>query len=184
VAPSRVPRDTHAIEQNVVLGNGANIKSGRAEDVGDCCLQCQGNSKCMAFAYHPDTKVCWLHSAVLPYEVSPGTISGVVNGSIPPLPPPPPPPSPMGVPSGPDACSPGTNGTKFPFCDASKTMNQRLDVRSRLSEPQSFPYGVAEFNSLIFHAYLAQLCLAGCRRCVRTHSEKTLSPSNSISQSL
>ena len=47
--------------------------------------------------------------------------------ALPPLPPPPPPPSPMGVPSGPDACSPGTNGTAFKFCDKTLSMDARLD---------------------------------------------------------
>ena len=33
----------------------------------------------------------------------------------------------MGVPSGPDACTPGTNGTAFPFCDASLSVEERLN---------------------------------------------------------
>jgi len=111
----------------IMLGSGANIAQVHASSVGDCCTKCSANSKCKAFAYHSDGGACWLHSAVAPVGRQDGVISGVPTGPLPPLPPPPPPASPMGSPSGPDACTPGTNGTKFPFCDGSLSMDARLD---------------------------------------------------------
>lgn len=59
--------------------------------------------------------------------------------SPPPLPPAPP-SSPMGAPSGPDACTPGTNGTKFPFCDGSLSMDARLDDLVSRVNMSDIPY--------------------------------------------
>ena len=79
----------------------------------------QANAKCKSWTFHSTPQsVCWTHySASTGIVQEAGSVSGVPSGALPPLPPPAPPPAPMGVPSGPDACTPGTNGTKFKFCD-------------------------------------------------------------------
>ena len=96
--------------------------------------------ECKSWTYHPSQasgvihSSCWLHSAVGPSRKEAGAISGVPSGSMPPIPPPAPPsPHPhggggsMGGWSGPEACSPGTNGTAFKFCDHTLPMSTRLD---------------------------------------------------------
>eukprot|EP00912_Choanoflagellata_sp_UC4_P000531 UC4_evm3s330 len=115
-------------------------------DAGVCCAACVESQKgCRSFTFHTDSKQCWLHSsaAIDPSKIrwENNVISGVPPGTpLPPLPPRPPPAPPrgnMGVPSGPDACSKGTNGTKYPFCDSTLTMDKRLDdlvARVKLSD--------------------------------------------------
>jgi hypothetical protein len=121
--------------QNVNLGTGSgnDIKMMNESSVTDCCTACQGNSKCRAFAYHPDTKGCWLHSAALPYVEQSNTISGVPSGAVPPPPPPPPPAAGPVVPI-PRACEPPHD--KLPFCDPNLKggMSARVDdLISRLT---------------------------------------------------
>ena len=113
-----------ATVKNVML-SGPNIQAEKAASLGECCSRCQANKKCHAFAFHTDkTALCWLHGPISGSEGQMNVISGVPSGSLPPLPPP---PSPMGVPSGPDACSAGTNGTGMKFCDHTLPMDARLD---------------------------------------------------------
>lgn len=114
----------------VVLGYNSNIGAAtHAATQGACCALCQKNSKCKSWTYHDD-KTCWLHPSIGPSHHEAGTVSGVPSGKLPPIPPPAPPhhgDSGMGVPSGPDACTPGTNGTQFKFCDHTLSMDARLD---------------------------------------------------------
>ena len=107
----------------------------KVQDEGACCTLCQKEPKCKSWTFHaaaqPPTKaVCWLHSALGPGKKEAGAVSGVPGGTMPPLPPPAPPAhhdGGMGVPSGPDACATGTNGSKLKFCDHSLSMDERLD---------------------------------------------------------
>ena len=115
---------------NMVLGFGHDLKSSVASSEGECCTMCQGEPKCKSWTYHSGGRACWLHSSVGPSHKEGGSVSGVPGSVMPPLPPPAPPPhhdSSMGVPSGPDACSPGTNGTALKFCDHTLSMDERLD---------------------------------------------------------
>jgi len=109
--------------ENVLL-QGVNLEDKKAKSEGECCSRCQANSKCKSFAFHTHSFDCWLHGAITGSTGQSGVVSGVPPGVLPPLPPP---PAPMGVPSGPDACSPGTNGTSFKFCDHTLSMDERLD---------------------------------------------------------
>ncbi len=114
----------------MILGVDRNIGAqSAAATQGACCALCQKDHRCKSWTYHDD-KTCWLHSEIGPSKRESGAVSGVPSGKLPPIPPPAPPhhgDSGMGVPSGPDACSPGTNGTKYKFCDHSLSMDERLD---------------------------------------------------------
>jgi hypothetical protein len=118
----------------VILGDHSDLKVLHGlPSLGACCASCNDTVGCVTWTWHPPTaqaagSVCYLHKTIGPTRKEAGVTSGVPRGPLPPVPPPSPPPSPspMGIPSGPDACSPNTNGTSFPFCDSTKTMAERV----------------------------------------------------------
>ena len=125
---------TCATVEGVVLGMGNDLGRAIAKTQGACCSACQAKPQCKSWTFHPKLTQCWLHGAVGPSKKEPDTVSGVPGGKMPPIPPPAPPhphggggSSPMGGWSGPEACSPGTNGTAFKFCDHTLSMDARLD---------------------------------------------------------
>ena len=151
--------DRPAQVSGVILGMRNDVKGGGGNvlTAGACCGLCRAAAGCVAWTWHPNATTmatadavaalkpknsalkCFLHGAIGPTERHAGVISGVPAGTMPPLPPPTPPgppPSPgggVGHPSGPDACTPGTPGTRFPFCNASKTVSARVaDLVSRV----------------------------------------------------
>ena len=127
--PEQAP--TCAVVEGVVLGNGNDLGTAIAKTQGECCSACQAKPQCKSWTYHTSHKQCWLHGSVGPTRKEGDTVSGVPGGKMPPIPPPSPPHggggSPMGGWSGPEACSPGTNGTKLKFCDHTLSMDARLD---------------------------------------------------------
>eukprot|EP01048_Picozoa_sp_COSAG05_P017838 COSAG05_NODE_2507_length_2971_cov_66.540738_1_plen_209_part_00 len=131
--PATSPAPACASVTGVTLGFGQDLKSGHASDQGACCTQCQANKQCKSWTFHPSKKVCWLHTAVGPSYKESDTVSGVPSGKMPPIPPPAPHhhggggEGPMGGWSGPEACSPGTNGTSLKFCDHTLPVDERLD---------------------------------------------------------
>ena len=133
-ATAAIPgQTTCATVQGVVLGLGNDLGQAIAKTQGECCSACQAKPQCRSWTYHPKGSSCWLHGSIGPTKKEDNTISGVPGGKMPPIPPPSPPHhhggggSPMGGWSGPEACSPGTNGTTLKFCDHTLPLDARLD---------------------------------------------------------
>jgi hypothetical protein len=130
-----LPATGCATVEDIVLGFNSRGEQLKAKTAAECCDLCKthealAGGSCKSWTFHTTGGACWLHDAIGPSHKEKGVISGVTSATLPPIPPPSPPShhdSGMGVPSGPDACTPGTNGTAFKFCDHSLSMDARLD---------------------------------------------------------
>ena len=125
--PVPAPEAVCTSRPRVVAGQGESLHRTQTPTPVECCDQCQRHEGCKAWAYDGTAHGCWLHSALAALPL---------QSAGPPLPQTPaqPPPRAQDFPSGPEACSPGTNGTQYPFCDATLSHEQRLaDLVSRVA---------------------------------------------------
>jgi hypothetical protein len=109
-----------------------NLEFGRCLCVADCCTLCIKQWNCVAYTYATDgTKSCFLKDNLLGNHSSPNRVSGVYTGPPRPIPPPPTP-----VPIARACVAPHD---KYPFCDTSLSMEDRITNLISLIELDEIP---------------------------------------------